>query len=576
MTFREQLLEYMMLVDCTNKELAEASHIGSGTVGRWRTGKTEPDADSELLRRAIDGLCDLAAKKRIPLDREAITRSLTETLHHSASIDYDTYLANLNSLLNQLEIKGGELARNLNFDPSYIYRILSGTRHPADLPQFSSDVASYIVRKYSQGETMEHLASLLQCDVQSLRREKHLYDAIIAWLGSNSRPAEENPIQNFLEKMDSFNLNEYIEVIHFNDIRLPTVPMQFPTTKVYHGIPQMMEAELDFIKATVLSKSMEDCILYSDMPMEEMASDPEFPKKWMMGRAMMLKKGLRLIIIHNVNRPFHEMMLGLEGHIPMYMTGQIAPYYLPQSANDIFLHFLNVSGSAALVGSAIAGYHSQGRYTLTKAKDEVRYYRQQAELLLSRALPLMQIYRSDSQDKFRQYWKKLWQSDHRRMVFGSMPIFTLSEELLLWILHRHNLSECEIQEIMDFWGQYRSHAVTLLREYKISLDVPLLSEEAFHDSPLSLWLSEIYFEKEIVCTYEEYQAHLEQTKAFAAQYQNCSIHLNQTPTFRNISFSVIGSKCVVVSKGKYPAIHFVIHHPKMVQAFRNFIPPLSE
>ena len=230
------------------------------------------------------------SKKNIPLDKSEITLSLTSHLRHNVPVDYETYLANLNSLLSQLEIKGGELARNLNFDPSYIYRILSGSRHPADLRRFSSDVASLIVRKYSRGDQIELLAALLQCDASSLTQEKSLYDAIIAWLGSDSRATRENPIQNFLEKMDAFNLDEYIEVIHFNDIKLPTVPVQLPTTKVYRGIPQMMEAELDFIKATVLSKSMEDCILYSDMPMEEMANDPLFPQKWMMGRAMMLKK----------------------------------------------------------------------------------------------------------------------------------------------------------------------------------------------------------------------------------------------------------------------------------------------
>ncbi len=64
--------------------------------------------------------------------------------------------------------------------------------------------------------------------------------------------------------------------------------------------------------------------------MEEMAKDPEFPKKWMMGMAMMLKKGLHIRQIHNLDRSFEEMMLGLESWIPMYMTGQISPYYLPK------------------------------------------------------------------------------------------------------------------------------------------------------------------------------------------------------------------------------------------------------
>ena len=45
------------------------------------------------------------------------------------------------------------------------------------------------------------------------------------------------------------------------------------------------------------------------MPMTEMAKDQEFPKKWMFGMALLLKKGLRLQIIHNIDRNLPEMML---------------------------------------------------------------------------------------------------------------------------------------------------------------------------------------------------------------------------------------------------------------------------
>ena len=43
------------------------------------------------------------------------------------------------------------------------------------------------------------------------------------------------------------------------------------------------------------------------------------------GLAAILKKGLRLNMVHVLNRPYAEMMLGLESWIPLYMTGQIAP-----------------------------------------------------------------------------------------------------------------------------------------------------------------------------------------------------------------------------------------------------------
>lgn len=95
-----------------------------------------------------------------------------------------------------------------------------------------------------------------------------------------------------MSKLDTFDLNEYIKVIHFDEMKLPpTMPFSLPTSKAYFGLEEMMESELDFLKATVLSRSTEAVTMYSDMPMEEMAKDPEFPRKWMFGMAMMLKRG---------------------------------------------------------------------------------------------------------------------------------------------------------------------------------------------------------------------------------------------------------------------------------------------
>lgn len=45
------------------------------------------------------------------------------------------------------------------------------------------------------------------------------------------------------------------------------------------------------------------------------------------------EKGLHLNIIHNIDRPFEEMMLGLESWIPLYMTlDRSLPYLSEKSA----------------------------------------------------------------------------------------------------------------------------------------------------------------------------------------------------------------------------------------------------
>ena len=74
-------------------------------------------------------------------------------------------------------------------------------------------------------------------------------------------------------------MNEYIKAIHFDEMKVPQLPFQLPTSKYYYGLHEMMESELDFLKATVLSKSKDDVTLYSDMPMTEMAKDPRFSEK---------------------------------------------------------------------------------------------------------------------------------------------------------------------------------------------------------------------------------------------------------------------------------------------------------
>ena len=576
MTFAEQLNAYIVKLGTTYTGLAREAGLSASALAHYVKGEREPDAESEPLRKIVRGLVSLSQNAGTPLEEGAVAASLKQTLSDGLQVPYDVYLANLNTLLKALEIRGGMLAKALSYDPSHISKILSGQRRPGDVRKFTDEVASFVARSYAGGADSRRLAGLLDCTEDTARSPALLRETTAKWLGSNALPTGDDSIGHFLGKLDGFDLDEFIQSIHFNDIKLPTAPFQLPTTKVYTGIGEMMESELDFIRATVLSRSKEDCILYSDMPLEEMASDPEFPKKWMFGRAMMLKKGLRLHIVHDVNRPFDEMMLGLEMHIPMYMTGQIAPYYLPAPQNGVFTHLLNVSGAAALVGHAMAGHQADGKYMLFKSKEDVAHYRKRAEQLLEKALPLMDIYRADRKRAFTAHLQKLWQKGDRRVVHSSLPLYTLPEDLLNGILARSGLPDADAEAIRTHRADALAAVEALLADCKLTLVLPELSREAFEAAPLHLALSELFIESDLPYRYEEYTAHLAHTKAFAASHPNLTLETDPFPTFRNITYTVIGREQVVVSKNQSPVIHFVIHHKKMVKAFQNFIPPIRE
>lgn len=575
MRFCDVFNHYLTILNVSYPAFAQFAGMSVSSIRRYKNGESEPASDSEQLRKIADGFAGLAEERHITLDADEVFDELQRSLKNHLAIDYSAYAANLNMLLKQMDIRVTVLAKALSFDPSYISKILSGQRKPAHIDEFTQNVASFVSRNCTDESHIRRLSALLGRDETALENPRERCGAIVTWLGTNTEK-NSDPISGFLDKMDAFCLDDFIRAIHFDDIKLPTVPFQLPGTKNYYGIQDMMESELDFMKATVVSKSMKDCILYSDMPMEEMAKDPEFPKKWMFGRAMMLKKGLRLHIIHDVNRPFHEMMLGLESYIPMYMTGQIAPYYLPVTQGSVFNHLLNVSGAAALEGNAIAGHQSSGKYTLYKSKDDIQYFRMRAEQLLKKAEPLMDIYRSDRKEEFDAQTELLWTEGDRHVVNCSLPLFTIAPELLEQILRRVSLSETDKEQIRRYRAGYLSMAEKLLTVSKVTLVLPKLSEEQFAETPLNLALSELFIETDVPYRYEEYRAHLEQTCAFAQTFPNLTLQFDVKPPFRNISYTVVANRHVIVSKNKYPAIHFIIHHRKMVQAFQNFIPPVDD
>ena len=576
MTFQETLNQLISEIDCTNKELAAAGSLGSGTISRYRSGGREPGSESSQIKRLAEGLSILAAEKGLPYKKEELETRLAASLDDALSVDYVTYLANLHSLLSYLGIKSVEVARYMHHDPSLISRILTGKRRPSNKKQFSNDVALYAVKRFGKNIDLPAFCAFLGCSPADVPDDRALVEQIVKWLGTSKGKPTSDPVREFLQKIDSFNLDSYIRVLSFPEEEvLPLDDSLAPATE-YRGISRMMKSEIDFIAATLASSSMEDVFMYSDMPISDMAQNMDFGKKWMMGMALLLKKGLHLHIVHSINRPLPEMMIGLESYIPMYMTGQISPYYLKTAQNEPFLHLLKVSGAAALSGEAIAGHQAEGRYILTLREQEIGFFREEANLLLSKAIPLMQIFTQSREREFHAFLETLLLSPERRMVCGGLPLFTIPAELLTRMLKRRAVSSELSERILAFHSWSSSLAAKMLSDKKLELEVPVLSPQTFDKEPLHLSLSEIFVTEAVPYTYEEYQEHLLFLKNMASEYENLTVKENTNPTFRNITFSVIPGKGVVVSKDNSPAIHFVIQHPKMIEAFSSFAAPYVE
>ena len=572
MTFSEMLNQYISQLGCTAKELAAAAGVSEVQLSRWRNGKQTPAPDQAA--RLAEGITALAGERNVTL-MDDVDAALADALAENA-VDYDRVIRNFNALSDALNIRSSELAKELSFDPSYLSRIKTGQRRPADLAAFVDGVCRFIARRYTAESDLAAVASLTGADQKQLTDVNTYFQTLTEWLPGGEWKAP-NSAGSFLKKLDAFDLNEYIRSIHFDELKVPTAPFQFPTSRSYTGLREMMEAELSFQRATVTSRSSEPVLIYSDMPMEKMAKDPEFPKKWMFGMAMMLKKGLHLDMIHNVDRPFHEMMLGLEAYIPLYMTGQISPYYLKNTNSGPFRHLLEVSGAAALSGEAIKGSHESGRYYLSKSREDLRYYRNRANDLLKKASPLMEIYRADGEQRFRSFLTEDFQhpGGDYRLVLSAPPVFTISDALLAQIIAHNHVAERDAARIMEYVSFQRKLFSSPLDHGPMTIEVPELDREEFAAYPLALSLSGMFYETDVFYTYEEYREHLRQTLE-RDNGENIAVTLRKSQPFRSIQIIVNSGKWAMVSKNKAPAIHFVMRHPKMVEAIERFTPLVVE
>ncbi len=567
MKFNELLNKYLEEFNCSSKTLSELTNISPAVISRYRSGERTPAIDSKQLESIIKAIKQISNKKYKEEDIEKEFKSIFQ----KTDFDYDNFSKNLNELINTLKINIKDMSKYTLCDASSISRIRYGKTKPSEPIEFASKIASYVTNKYANETDITKIEKLTNNDGENL------YNKVFKYLTNKEENKNNDMIKSFLNNLDKFNLNDYIKAIKFDELKVPTVPFYITKTKNYFGLEEMKKAELDFLKGTVLSKNNEDIFMCSDMPMEDLAKDIDFSKKWMFGIACLLKKGMHLNIIHNLDRPFNEMMLGLESWIPLYMTGQITPYYFKDISTNIYHNLTYVSGTLALAGECIENYHKDGKYFLTSNKKEVDYYKTKSNNLLKKANNLMNIYKEENSKSYNLFLDDYLNKDgDRKRILSSLPLFTMSDDLLNEILKNNKVPKKDINKIINYKNEEFNKYNNLLKNNNINDIIYILSKEEFNKNVPSLSLSNIFYDKKIKYSYETYLKHLKETKRFANKNNNYILNISDYLTFNNISITIFDKKQVIISKEENPTIHFVIKHPKLVNAINNFNPLVKE
>ena len=167
MDFKKLLDDYMKQLNCTAKDLAEKSGLSAATISRYRSGDRTPEDGSENFARLINGIVSIAESKGIPdITVQSVSDAFSPYVRNSVDIAH--FQKNFHTLLTVVPINISDLARFLNFDPSYISRIRNGQRQPANPTEFARKISAFVARHCQTEEPKAIISSLIHCPVEEL------------------------------------------------------------------------------------------------------------------------------------------------------------------------------------------------------------------------------------------------------------------------------------------------------------------------------------------------------------------------------------------------------------------------
>ncbi len=572
MTFDELMIFYITLIGCTAKELTVESGLANGTLSRYIHGLRKPTANSPTVSVIADGIVSLAHKKDITLDREEIIRSIYIACEADESLAHSLYRKNLRKLIDYMGISLIDLGNALNYDPSYMSRVLGGQRRPYNLEELKLGTAKFFARYASRKEDIiRRLAGLYGCTPFEAGTDSKMAEQTYRYISTDHGTKHSGtPIGELLDRINEFDMEAFREYLHIDTIKLPILSEHRLIDKRYSEFSQLKAAELDFLRYIEMTCSSGHIVMYCDIPLPSHSYDQAFVKNWAFGIYTLIERGVKINMIHDIYRPADELIKELIEYLPLHMTCSVTPYCLKKNAGSQLMHLLLISSTAALSGEAKNSGDPVGSFHVTSEPESFSVYKSQGDVLLKKAKPLVRCYNKAKMSKYLSFIKRCPSVIKSSMSYSAVPIFVLSEELLSDILGRYDLPEETRSLIMRYRDHYRTEIEKLPKDRTIEINVPKIEKQPRSTKVVPLFLTDIFVEDEIKLTYHEYTRLITELEAFAEDMGNVRVSYDRRPMFDDLSVRVIKDKLAIISKRTNPVIHLVTDHNALVESVYEF------
>ncbi len=301
----------------------------------------------------------------------------------------------LDMLMKITDTKNSTLGRALSFDPSYIGRIRTGKRGiPKHLP-FIEPAAAFF-SKNIKTDYQKKLVSEIVCGGKQIPEDKNELEKLIClWLSDdNNHKTNSNSMTLLLHKLSSATPAIAASNVSDADQMYASYVDSSETPYYFFGNSGKREAAEIFLNRLCADNKPHTLLLFSDEDMTWLYEESAFTKRWATSLIKLLSTGSHIKIVHTINRNLNDLMEAIQKWLPLYMAGDIEPYYYPRIRDGVFHRTLFIAEDNFAITSNSIGSSTKGMPNFfIEEKTVLKGLEKEFYNFLSLCVPLMKIHK---------------------------------------------------------------------------------------------------------------------------------------------------------------------------------------
>ena len=583
----ERIHTLFALLGCSNTDIARFAGCSSGNISKLKTGNREPKpssrsiaafangvygyADYENMLSALQELCGCA-----DMTRDSIIPALIAWLYGTGDIVLPARAAapkskrlrtqrrksfgdRLDRAVTLLGLSNSQLANLLNVDDSLVSRYRSGVYSPHGNERLAAKLSDALVSRAKRTGKTAALAAL--CDTDEAHFDA---DTVSAWLYDASAEEDSTAVaQVLLQSLDTFAPGG-ISIGAAREI--PEVSEE----TFYYGTEGLRSAVIRFLRDA--AEEGGELLLYSDEPMDWMAGDRAYFALWASLMAKCVNSGVRIKIIHNVDRVDTEMVDAIRGWLPLYISGMIEPFVFRKARNARFYHTVFLRSGGACIHGFFPAEGSESRwYEYLTDKKRLALMEREYGAMLSVASPFLRVYNASASEEYRALCTE--KQGTRTFLLSGFPVFTMPEELLEQIVNRIQTAQAHKSSVLTLYRHLRRHFQELLKRDTVNLI--LCPAEGVMEQGRKINFSLELLELSADYTKDEYAQHISAVMDLIRHEKNFHLTLLPEPPFRDIQIAMPGDT-VSVLRCDEPYAAFVFNNPTLTGSVSDYLSLLIE